>query len=518
MKRSNLAAFGLAVLSLACVRGHAEQARVTVKLRGVTAAEAVKALVEKTGAPVRLYSADLPPNRPVDGAELRRADFDWSGLTFAQALRQVCERYQLRPSRGVGGYLLYPNPQAPPAAPPQRVGLVEKEGVRLFVRSVNIFENRQVHFLNGPAEAAGSGNLQIYTVAQLGDLDGESIAGIQNVVAKDDLGNALGQQGATYSGGNFDGAYPDEWNGIINLPAPHPRARKLASLEGDVMVYRQVRPFSVEIPLPLTGRSARKEMGNLAFWVGETRPPAEAPDEEPEPLLNRKTGGKEPFTLRVRVYSPVQGAPQARWGWGLVPYLVGASGRIYQGTQLPGSNSGSDGVTMVQQWVLSFPALEEAPARLVWDLLDRADPVKLFSFRMTEIPLPAPVEFNAKAAAPPPAPENPNQQPFYEKGGGTLVSPVQVPGKAPVGARLDLGLAARQGQGWGPVRWAQVELAEGLARLENVKPGTYRLVRRYRGGSLGEGSWAGGEQQVTVSAGKELRLAPLRWVPGKATR
>jgi hypothetical protein len=96
------------------------------------------------------------------------------------------------------------------------------------------------------------------------------------------------------------------------------------------------------------------------------------------------------LTLRTRVYMPSGGQVQSRSGYGVTPYLVGKSGKIYTPSQFVSARSGSDGRRAVVENTLSFPGVTEPPAALVWDLLERSEPEKLFSFRMMDIPLPAP--------------------------------------------------------------------------------------------------------------------------------
>src|SRR5262249_32446178 len=150
--------------------------------------------------------------------------------------------------------------------------------------------------------------------------------------------------------------------------------------------------------------------------------------------------------------------------------------------QMGGAGS-SDGRVTVQENAWLFQ-MEEAPVKLAWDLVERADPEKLLSFRMTDIPLPAPPALTPVPPAPSPQPLPPiagEDHPYFERGGGTLVSRVQFGEKAAAEGELSIGLAAKSGAGWSPVRWTRVEVdAQGVARLSDLKPGTYRLMRSYR--------------------------------------
>jgi hypothetical protein len=233
---------------------------------------------------------------------------------------------------------------------------------------------------------------------------------------------------------------------------------------------------------------------------------------------------KQPFavqqggaSVRVRVYTPQQGSRvgsvQGSGSWTVQPYLIGTSGKIYQSNRVQSTGWG-DPQFSVSDSVFVFPGLQDEPAKLVWELVERPEPVKLFTFRMTDIPLPEPNT---------PQPRQPNVRPgipvathpFFERGGGTLVSKVLI-GDAAAQGTLQIGLAARTAEGWGPTRWFEMPVEDmGELRLENVKPGSYRLQRvfRPREGEAGPkgGAWANEDLTVTLTTAKEATVAPLRW-------
>jgi hypothetical protein len=71
-------------------------------------------------------------------------------------------------------------------------------------------------------------------------------------------------------------------------------------------------------------------------------------------------------------------------------------------------------------------------------------------------------------------------------------------------------------EGWGPIRWQDAEVGkDGIARLEQVKPGAYRLLRVFRPGVgvkvTGLGNWRNAETTVVIVEGKEATLPPLTW-------
>jgi hypothetical protein len=118
--------------------------------------------------------------------------------------------------------------------------------------------------------------------------------------------------------------------------------------------------------------------------------------------------------------------------------------------------------------------------------------------------------------APAGIPAGPAQDhPFYEKGGATLVSKVLVGQNAPIQGTVQIGLAAKVGEGWGPIRWIDLDLEVGAAKLEGLKPGSYRLHRKFKpaDGDMAPagGAWANAEVVITAVAGKELAPPALTW-------
>jgi hypothetical protein len=514
----------LSLLALICAPAGTENPKVSLKLDNATLTEAAAQLSKASGIQVEVYQPELPAGaqpRPMPAQDVR-ASFAWSNITFGRALRQLCDTYNVRPNRRIGVYLLHPSFAAAAGPPPKRVGLVEKNGMRLFARSVYIHESRGANFI-GDNPPFNNSQLSLQISCELGDGDAETIAGVQNVTAKDDLGNLLASQERASYGGYSDGAYPDEWTGGVSLPSPHPKAKKLQWLEGDLMAYQSVKALRVELPLPEPGRNARKQVGEMIFVVSQYQPAAREADEEeglPRIGLNAQRSGP---SMRVRVYTPVSGIA-SRSGWGYQPVMAGATGKLYT-PNMRSSSGWGNGQFQLSDMSLVFPSGDDQPVKLIWDLVERSEPVKLFSFRMTDIPLPAPDVFVPRQKAPPPAPGQPAppaDQPYYQKGGGTLVTRTQFQDRPAGEGILQIGLAPRTATGWGTLRWTEVPVSpDGTARLEDIKPGAYRLLRVYKpkdapaGGAPGR--WLNAAVVVTLAPGKEATPPPLQWVAGAPT-
>lgn len=515
------------VLTLAAIAlpARAENPKISLKLVNVRPSEAVAQLSQATGIKVDLFSSNPAA---IPGGE-EKLNFDWTDFTFARALRQFCEKLNLRPNRSAGGYVLYPGfNAAAPAAAKKRVGLVEKSGTKIFARSISVDDRRNKNFA-GDQPDSGQSYLNLQIGAEV-EGDAEAISGISNVIARDDTGNFLSSDpNRNYYGGYGGSLYPDEWTGNINLGAASPRAKKILWLEGDLMAYRIVKPLKIEIPLPITTKSVRKQAGEWLVVVSqyqEAPKKAEDDDDEGLPKIGFQAQGQNLGpTMRIRVYSPNNSRLLSRSGWGVTPVLVDSAGKSYY----PSRNNGSgwsDQQMMLNDNTVTYPTVPPGPCKLVWDLVERSEPVKLCSFRMTDIPLPEANNFVPRLTRPLTnggAEERgiDTARPFYEKGGATLLNQIQIQEKPGNLGILQVGLSPKTPSGWGPVRWIDVPVdAEGIGRLADVKPGTYRVQRTYKPEGNAPlpagGKWLNGEVVVNLVTGKEASPLPLRWGTGAA--
>ena len=300
------------VASWAAGPAHARNPKVNLKLDQVTAAEAIKALTKAAGVSIR--APQIGAAKAVQGAVVpavlqEKHSFDWSAARLGEALRQLCSRYELRLSRDyrTGGYSLYSAPGfAIPAGPPG-IGLVEKQGVKLAVSSATSNYYRNVNFAaGGGPQVNGSAQLNLQLAARLRDLDPLKIAGIANVTAKDDTGNVLvsNQRGMISWSGSYGGNFPDEWRGNVSLSNPHPQAKKLTWLEGDLLVYRVVHHVRVELALPPTQKLVKKELGGLLIALSDYRPTGKAPATQDDlglPGLQPAGAGPPGPSFRLRI-------------------------------------------------------------------------------------------------------------------------------------------------------------------------------------------------------------------------
>ncbi|HTE17241.1 MAG TPA: hypothetical protein VK689_02540 [Armatimonadota bacterium] len=479
----------------------AENPRVSLTVEDVNAADAAAALTRASGIEVRIARPLPRPGVPaplVVPALEERSSFDWNATTFARALRELCERYRLAPRKRPGGYVLRPTEIAPPPPLPP-LGVVEKEGVRLTVARIEVGPERASE---GPASRRV---LQVEFEARLADGAAETIVGIENVRAKDSLGALIEAEGESSYPAR---PYPDEWAQVVPLRGYDPRATGLAWIEGDLLGHRVFERHVVEVPL--RRRRGRREVGGA---VVEVSPLKELPAEDPD------AADGQALQIRVRVFIPAGGEEGAEAGSVTVPVLVGESGRQYQPASAASSlQPAPEGATY--ELSAEYRGLQEPAVKALVTWVEKSPPERLFSFRMTNLRIPA-------RTAPPVTPVV-RKPPVVRRVArpkplATLVSPIIGPVRPPLSGSVSLGLALKEGATWGSVRWVDALVTgNGLVRVPRIKPGVYRVLRafrpRYGSVSPGRGEWANSVTVLHVPPGKTTRMPPLQWKPSPALR
>jgi hypothetical protein len=506
---------GLILLVAAACAAWGESRRVSVKLERVAPQEAVRRLSEAAGVPL-----ELAPPAP-EGS----LSFDWKDVTFAEALRQLCAKATLRVSRKAGGFVLSPSREAPAAPPLKRVGLFRKDAIEFYATAVSLTDERTLSFTGEDADTFDDVELALRIFAQLGEVETDQVAGIENVTAQDDLGTRLTFDRSRSSTQLYaTRGFPDEWAGTLALSPPNPRARKIAWVQGDLMVYRKIAPLHVELPLPPTGRSLRAQAGDWLLVVSQYEEVHREPEDDDEglPPLGARPQSAGPG-MRLRVYRPRRSGMEVRGGGSVYPALIDSAGRAHTPVFSGGRGAG-DGQLSLTDATLIYPRGSGPPYRLSWDFLQRSDPERLVTFRMTDIPLPPPAAAPrggpaARPAAPlaPPAAPPDRRHPYFQAGGGALVTRVTLEGETTGEATVQIGLSLKTAGGWDAVRWVERDLdRSGAARVADLKPGVYRVRRVYRRrhgpNVMGAGRWVDETVEVAVTAGKESIPRPLRWV------
>lgn len=515
MRRSRACLFTLLLVLAGLPPAQAENPRLTLKLENVTAAEAIQRLSTTTRVLIELRP------RAAEGAGARRASFTWNDVTLGTALRQLCAEFGLRPfpaPAGAGVALAPAGAGAAGMGP--KVGVVKKNGVKLYLRQISVNSQRSVDFMGG--QGADNSRLSITFGAELPLGEPDAIAGVSNVAARDDQGNfLLSDGGLAFEGPRFLASLPDEWTGMALISPPHPRAKKLVWIEGDLLVYKDYQTLPVEVPLPVDRATARQAAGDR--WVEVVQFEAGAPrsaDRPPagDPLARTR--------LQARVFIPGDPAQLGLLDRGstISPVLVGASGKTYRANGTGTRGNGYMG-GMLYELDCSYPPVPEPVQKAVFRLVQKSDPQPLLSFRMTDVPLPEASPFLPRRTRPPFARSGGagTVRPYHDPAGGSLLSPIRIADRPAGEGTLSVGLSVQEGRDWSGVRWIDVDVpAGGAARLPDLKPGTYRILRVYRPASppqvSGAGSWQGGEVTATVQAGKESQLPPLRWAAEPAAK
>ncbi|MBI3910942.1 MAG: hypothetical protein HY320_08420 [Armatimonadetes bacterium] len=471
----------------------AQNPAITLNVDNLELREIVKRLGETARAPLELFAPD--------DVTSQKASFHWEKVGLGQAMRDLCNRFALvaqhRP--GAGYELRRFGGVAPNAGEDNAPRAITPEGYQVIAQRIQVYEGRARTFLGGGQDEQ-YGNLTIQILCRCPAGESLAAATLDNVQAEDDLGNRLtSPDGSGYYSGGVQ--FPDERIVSSQLPTPDPRATRLRWLTADLYAHRSVQEVRISIPLPLEKRIVVRQEQGVLVAVADWRS-AEPIEGLPPELAG--FGGDGGPSARVRVQWAAGQTVRARDrdDWLMAPVAVDASGRRYY----PSVNGGSGGGGEVEwrEGQVTFHGMQAPAVRLEWNLLLCSDLEKVTSLRLTDIPLPSPPK------RPAPAPKPPVTAPAVRT--GSLACQVLIDGKPATPGKLAVGMATRQGRGWGPIRWRDVWLsAGGAARLEDLAPGTYRVLRRYATPSGRQGRWQNADVVVTIITGKEARLPALEF-------
>ncbi|HTE20719.1 MAG TPA: hypothetical protein VK689_20325, partial [Armatimonadota bacterium] len=348
------------------VPGWGANPAISVRAREVTLTEAAAILEKAAGVPIEVRLLIGPPFPAPEVDPELRTSFDWSASTLGKALRELADRYGLHASaRPGGGYVLMSVFGGARLKPYHPVGAVERDGFRIGLRSLTVQRER------GAAQGGGSLSLGLWVDVLTGDV--ESIAGIENVTASDDRGGIL----LTTQSSSGSTLLPDGWGSTFRLDPPHPGATRLKWIEGDLILYRRLKPFRFEIPLPLPESGATRQRGEVEVEV-VTIVPGKA--EVPTDPIERQHAGP---TVQVRLRHP-RGftIDSAGSSWGAAPLLAGISGRTYAPNAMSGGDRGSTEQILSNEFDYRFPAIDEPLAAVVFNLVQKEDPETQVYFRL----------------------------------------------------------------------------------------------------------------------------------------
>jgi hypothetical protein len=479
-----------------CFSGAAVQAspRITLKLEGATLHDALLQLRQATGWDLRGPSGE--------GSELYepgekdpKASFNWKEASLGKVCRDLGEAFRCVPQSAQQNSIRF---ETRPGAGARPLVASTREGVTFIAGSVSLVHSLE---LSGPKPQAKSA-CEIKLLLRPSDGDPGGFYGLDKVRGVDNLGKPV-RWDRTDMLRPEPGAKgrPDEWAVDATLTGMDPRARQLAFLEGQLVLYREAQNVRVEMPLA---------------------PPLSLP-------FRRAAGPVELTVFQAQQVSPnnVQLRMEASWptevevsttshnnvGWPY-PAVRLASGRI---SRMGGSaNAGlADNKRRVALSCAFEGNMGDPPIAIVWDFMVRSQADRRIPFRLERIPLVADV-----SAAPGPPGTRPGAPEPPASGPGTLVSTVLF-GDQPAGeGELGIGLSRKRADGaWDAVRWKVLDTDDGgTATLDGVAPGTYKVLRKFRPRDPGRAApasshWLNDTVEVKVDPGKTVTLPPLKRVP-----
>jgi hypothetical protein len=353
-----------------------------------------------------------------------------------------------------------PGPPRPGTQPHIRQPEARVGDLRVRVTSVLRRRSATTTF-STPAAPAGAGTrLTDYLQVQLevgGDRPdvGLRVAGVtDDFLALDEGGSPL----------NLDGPYPLNAGPAgasygLTVSGPRPIGHQLSLLSGELTLYSRARRVRLEVPWPSGGEDPRATRDGVTGFLKQ----ASHEGTTVSLLLRVETAagtlaGDEPADfgsdLPVRVLD-AKGRPLAAQGQ--VLYQPAASGPSFR------------------EYRLRLTGVDARPARVIVEAVAREGVPKSVPFRLGPIPLP---DFSAGDEV-----LSPGTNPYLESPGGGSIVTLVLAGGQPAGEGVMLwGLSRQDERGdWGPWRWVEVvSEASGQAAMENLKPGRYRVSRRWR--------------------------------------
>jgi hypothetical protein len=488
--------------------------RITMKLENVTLVEAARAL-QRTANRVFLVEgvlvfpgprAENEPVRPavkVD-AKARRAGFNWSHAPLGRVCRD------LEAAFGYSGLwygtfavnLVQGHPK-PPASPWK----VERSGFVLAATRIerqSSTQTRTVLVLGRPRPEISreeSGFLTLTLTVRARDGDPDVVCGLDILRIATDRGPVpvVPQLYPSYAIGP-EPSRTDECQVAIGLNEVPPGARKILQLEGELIVRRRVEWVPLELPVSGAAVPLQRQLGSAKLLVkrlemttdGELTVEYWATWPADDPL-----GALEVKSLSM---------PMWRLRSGEVAEIGGDTCTIVSS----GAGGMSERLVVFHGRALSP---EDPVVALLLDFVVRDGPVERIPFRLENIPLlgaPVPAGDRPGPGGAAPAPRRPTT--------GTLVSPVLLGHARAAKGELALGLSRRRASGeWGPIWWKYIPTDDrGLARLEELAPGTYRVRRSFKARDAGGAALPAAERWVNelvtarVRAGQTVTLPPLR--------
>ena len=162
--------------------------------------------------------------------------------------------------------------------------------------------------------------------------------------------------------------------------APASDASQIAWVTGELWAFEKYHVFEVEVPLPLSTSGFRSSIGDLTVELCRF-------EEGSRPSATYALPFPACHSLAARIYKPsgVHLSSPSQTGF-VAPILIGESGQPYEADGLPGDLcKAEEEMTEIQ---VAYTPREDRPTKILFQLVRKSNPEKLFSFRLTDIPLP----------------------------------------------------------------------------------------------------------------------------------
>jgi hypothetical protein len=495
--------------------------RITLKLENVTLVEAARALQRTAnraflveGVPVlpgpRAENEPARPEVKVD-AKARRADFNWNHAPLGRVCRDLEAAFGYSGlwcgNRAVN--LVRGQPK-PPASPWK----VERSGFMLTATRVeqqSSTQTRAVLVLGRPRPETSreeQHSLTLILTVRAPDGDPDVVCGLDIFRIATDRGRipADPQLCRPWAIGP-EPSRTDECQVPIGVP---PGAGKILQLEGELIVRRRVEWVPLELPVSGAKVPLQRQLGSANLLVKRLEMSTDGE-------LTVEYGATWP-TDDPLVALEVDTLPMPMWR-----LRSGAVAELAGNTSFSGSSTGGG----MSENLVTFHGRDLPPGdpvvALLLDFIVRHGPVERIPFRLENIPLlGATGQVGAPLAPPVPAGDRPGPgrvAPAPRRPAtGTLVSPVLLGDARAAKGELALGLSRRMASGeWGPIWWKYIPTDDrGLARLEELAPGTYRVRRSFQARDAGGAAlppakrWVNEVVTARVRPGQTVTLPPLR--------
>lgn len=363
------------------------------------------------------------------------------------------------------------------------------QGYRFVVEQVQQQQYEQVEFPRGGQEGAvgkSSGRQHLFVrlavhPPQPGMLP--NIDGLDSKVLATAAGKSLALRGYPVDDGSpLNGGV---WRHQLSAQEVDLGATHLSKLQGELLVYPKAQLVALDLPLegklPITKqqggfratlRSVKMRTGTLTVGVDI---------EWPNSLS----------VTRPNPESPTGVVALTRIGAPIIPN--GGSS----------ANQNREGFT-ARTHNLTFVDVKDLPEKLRVEALVRSGPVQRIPFTLPDIPLPDTLGAENETGDEEEMGPLEEGDPFYARGGGTVVAPV----KSLATGRVLLGLARVEGGVAGPWRWLPTRAEKDRVLLTSIRPGKYRVARAWAPSLAAPSARKrlGDAQEIDLAAGQTVTL------------